>query len=107
MATQERSIGPLYFARVHVNVVLCPLATADITQMHEPWRRGRCILIPFIPYQALVIGIWKKTIYDDIEEDFSEDLWINPRKLGNVRLDDIAEWDDLDGTAKEEGQDWV
>ena len=97
----------LYLARVEINEIYCPPGMVDVWQMHEPWRRGRALMFPVYPYWALVIGSWKKTIYDDMDEDFSDDLWINPRKLGKVSLDQLSQWDDLDENAVEEDEDSI
>lgn len=103
MAVNELPTGPLYVSVVKLSCWFCPPHRVDIVQMHEPWRRGRAQVLPGLLRRALVIGHWKKTLYEDIDEDFKDDLWLDPKWLGSVSTDDISEWSDLDEAAQDEG----
>src|SRR5215469_16534933 len=99
MAVQEHSVGPFYFAGQATNVRRVPVHRVGIVQMEEPWRRGRAVVLPVWPFFAMVLGFWTKTIYDEIEEDFKDDMWINPQRLGESP-DVIRTW--WDGSEREE-----
>jgi hypothetical protein len=92
MAVNEYSLGALYLAKVRTEPGPVPVHTVGITQMVPPWRVGRATLFPVWPQVGLVVGWWKKTI-EDIEEDFSDEQWLSPKRF-DVRTEDIREWDE-------------
>jgi hypothetical protein len=65
---------------------------AAITEMVEPWRRGRALIVPWFPTRALAIGLWFKMPEDDYSEDFKEEQWLSPHAVANVAPQDIGEW---------------
>lgn len=93
MAVHERSIGALYVAKVRTGPVIVPVHTVGVVQMHPPWRVGRATVFPVGWRVGLVIGWWKKTIDEDLEEDFSDEQWISPKRYA-ARTDQIKEWDE-------------
>lgn len=78
MAINEKSIGPLYVACTRVTSVFWP-HFVGIIEMEEPWRRGKALLVSVAPHYAMVIGIWHRSMEQDIEEDFTDDRWFSPR----------------------------
>lgn len=100
MAIQERSLGPLYFATVHLEQT-APVHRVGIVQMERPWRRGRAILFPW-RLRALVIGLWFRSIEQDIEDDFDDQQWFDPKWLANTP-EDISLWRTY-GAQKEEAE---
>lgn len=100
MAIQEHSLGQLYVATVRAR--RCPPHWVDIVQMHEPWRRGRATILYCGFGRALVIGRWKRTIYEDIDKDFADERWLAPQWLDSVTPDEISTWDDLSDPSEQE-----
>jgi hypothetical protein len=103
MAIRERSAGPLYLARVKMAPWRVPIHTVGITQMNPPWRRGRAVVFPGGRHYGLVLGWWTRTIEQDIEEDFADDRWFNPKWL-DTSIDDIATWRDDASEAEEQAE---
>jgi hypothetical protein len=91
MAIRERSAGPLYLARVKMAPRRVPVHAVGIHQMHPPWRRGRAVVFPSGRHYGLVLGWWTRTIEKDIEEDFADDRWFDPKWL-DTTADDISTW---------------
>jgi hypothetical protein len=97
MAVHERSLGPLYLAKVRTEPIIVPIHTVGVTQMHPPWRVGRATVLPIWRHVGLVIGWWKKTM-DDVEIDFSDVRWIDPHWTDHS-TEEISTWhagDELD-----------
>lgn len=90
MAVRERSIGPIYSARVPLGVDWCPPHTGGIVQMSAPWRQGRAVLVPIWKRQAFAIGIWTKT-RANLPEDLADAQWLNPHWMDDD-VSEIAQW---------------
>lgn len=103
MAVHERSLGRLYLAKVPTGPVRVPVHTAGITQMHPPWRVGRTTIVPIWRHVGLAIGWWKKTT-DDIDDEFADVRWIDPKWLDRTSIEEIAEWDSSDAALVQEEQ---
>lgn len=75
MTTHEKSIGLLYFATEKANRRLFFPVVGDVTEMSEPWRRGKALIFPTGTYNVVAIGWWTRDIQDDIAQDFAEGDW--------------------------------
>lgn len=112
MAIHEHALGPLYFARVRLNRPWCPVHRVDVVEMNEPWRRGRAAMVPISHGWALAFGIWTRSMEEDIEEDFDDSRWFNPKWL-SAGTAEIKLWDRVtaqgsrepNGTLVEEDED--
>jgi hypothetical protein len=93
MAVNEISVGPLYLAVVPLNRFACPVHKAGVVEIRSPWRRGRAVVFPFLPFRALVVGAWRRTLEEDIAEDFEDDRWFNPKWLDDIPVSQIAGWE--------------
>ena len=91
MAIKERSIGPLYLAKVPINIKRCPVHKAQVVEMVAPWRTGSTLVFPCWPFTAIAIGLWTRNIDDDIVEDFVNDQWLAPKWL-KTPVNDISDW---------------
>lgn len=102
MAVNELSWRQLYMAKIDTSVPYVPSPHwVHITQMHEPWRRGRAVVLPALwPGKTFVVGRWVKSVYDG-REDLSEERWLNPHWMASVSADEISTWDDLSAPAEE------
>lgn len=94
MAVHERSLGRLYLAKVRTEPGRVPVHRVGVTQMHPPWRVGRATIFPIWWHVGLTIGWWKKTM-EDVEEDFSDEQWISPKRF-EARTEQIREWDEVE-----------
>jgi hypothetical protein len=91
MAVHEHSLGPLYFAKVQTSEDNFPVHRVGITEMNPPWRRGKALMFPGWSFVGLVVGFWTRTIDKDVEEDFTDDRWFDPKWL-DATVDDISTW---------------
>jgi hypothetical protein len=91
MAVRERSLGPLYFASVKVNVKRVPVHTVGVTGMLPPFRAGRAVLLPVWWKRAIALGWWTPNPVS-VEDEFEMDQWFAPKKL-DLSGDDIKEWE--------------
>lgn len=92
MAVHEWSFGPLYLAKVKTTPARVPTHSVGVTQMHPPWRVGRAAIFPIWSHTGAVVGWWKKTIDEGLEEDFSDEQWISPRRAA-VGTEEIRKWE--------------
>lgn len=101
MAVRERSLGPFYAAWPSVNVAKCPVHTVGLVQMNRPWRRGRGVLFPIWRFRAIILGLWVRSIEEDIDADFEDDRWFKPQWVkSDVR--EISDWKTINEKAAEE-----
>jgi hypothetical protein len=75
VTTHEKSLGPLYFAIEKANRRLFFPVVGQVTEMSEPWRRGKALVFPTGTFNVLAIGWWTQDIQDDIAQDFAEGNW--------------------------------
>ena len=91
MAVHEHTLGPFYLAKVPVTETNFPVHQVGITEMNPPWRRGRALLFPWRSFVGIVIGFWTRSIDQDVDEDFEDDRWFDPKWL-DASVDDISTW---------------
>jgi hypothetical protein len=85
MAIDNREWGPFYWARVPVERRLFRPAIGDITEVCDPWRRGKAVVLCTGFYKAVAVGLWTRSIHKDIAFDFGEGL---PDWLSHFDYDD-------------------
>jgi hypothetical protein len=70
VSTQEYSVGPLYLATEEAVSRFFRPHMAEITEMCEPYRTGKAIILPTGFHKLIAAGFWTRDIYDDIVLDF-------------------------------------
>jgi hypothetical protein len=102
MAVDELSIGPLYLAPLKVIKSYVKPHFVEITQMHEPWRAGRALLVSYARRRAFAVGIWRKTDWTESDGILDDERWINP-KVVIIGPGDLRSWSNgADETESEE-----
>lgn len=102
MAVNDHSLGPVYFARYRLPRRWTRPFIGGITQMIEPWRKGKALILPSGPFRsALAFGWWRKMPVEDFSEDFEDEQWLSPRHLAMFSPSVISSWDNGPDVEKE------
>lgn len=104
MAIEERSLGPLYFARVATSQAICPVRMVGVVETALPWRRGKALMLPWWSRhwwapQAIVLGLWFRDRHAVKDDDTQ---WFSPKYI-RVAPSEISQWDN--GLEEEEEPD--
>ena len=91
MLFQERSLGPLYAARVEVNEVDTPPHFVGIVETEPPWRKGRALVVQVWGLWAIVVGLWLPRSRRGVDPELADELWLAPKVLA-YGTGEIANW---------------
>jgi hypothetical protein len=91
VSVNEKSLGPLYLARVAMTRRSVP-RVVDVTEVNPPWRAGKAVLLSHRRTAAICLGIWRRQSHDIGDEDAPEFL-----SLLTYSPSEIADWDDGSG----------